>query len=216
MAAVTDGRGFSVAGLFAGIGGIEQGLANHGGHAEFLCEYWEPAYTVLGDRFPDAELVHDVRDVRSLPKVDLVTGGFPCTDLSQAGRTKGITGEQSGLVGEVFRLVKKSKAPLLLLENVRNMLVLDKGTFDAYMLGDDSSVAAYATSVARALHADGIFLLTSCNNTAEELVAHFTSDHDCWGGPSRFAEHDRVKYPTFQFGGVKGAAVATVAFRLVR
>lgn len=96
------------------------------------------------------------------------------------------------------------------------MLVLDKGTFDAYMLGDDSSVAAYATSVARALHADGIFLLTSCNNTAEELVAHFTSDHDCWGGPSRFAEHDRVKYPTFQFGGVKGAAVATVAFRLVR
>ena len=127
LAAVTDGRGFSVAGLFAGIGGIEQGLANHGGHAEFLCEYWEPAYTVLGDRFPDAELVHDVRDVRSLPKVDLVTGGFPCTDLSQAGRTKGITGEQSGLVGEVFRLVKKSKAPLLLLENVRNMLVLDKG-----------------------------------------------------------------------------------------
>lgn len=127
LAPVTDGRGFSVAGLFAGIGGIELGLVNHGGHAEFLCEYWEPAYTVLGERFPDAEIAHDVRDVRSLPKVDLVTGGFPCTDLSQAGRTKGITGEQSGLVGEVFRLVGKSKAPMLLLENVRNMLVLDKG-----------------------------------------------------------------------------------------
>jgi DNA (cytosine-5)-methyltransferase 1 len=120
-------RGFSVAGLFAGIGGIEVGLARNGGHAEFLCEYWEPAHTVLSHQFTDAEITHDVRDVRSLPKVELVTAGFPCTDLSQAGRTKGITGEQSGLVGEVFRLIRKSKAPMLMLENVRNMLVLDGG-----------------------------------------------------------------------------------------
>lgn len=124
---VSRGRGFSVAGLFAGIGGIEVGLERSGGHTEFLCEYWEPAYTVLSRRFEGIDLVHDVRDVRSLPKVDLVTAGFPCTDLSQAGRTKGITGEQSGLVGEVFRLLKKSKSPTLLLENVRNMLVLDGG-----------------------------------------------------------------------------------------
>lgn len=118
--------GFSVAGLFAGIGGIEAGLSRHGGHASFLCEYWEPAYTVLRSRF-DAELAHDIREVRSLPSVDLVTAGFPCTDLSQAGRTRGIGGEQSGLVGEVFRLLKKSGSPTLMLENVRNMLVLDKG-----------------------------------------------------------------------------------------
>lgn len=127
MTAVGTEPGFSVAGLFAGIGGIEVGLERSGGHAELLCEYWEPAYTVLERRFDGIELVHDLRDVRSLPKVDVVTAGFPCTDLSQAGRTKGITGEQSGLVVEVVRLLKKSKTPTLLLENVRNMLVLDGG-----------------------------------------------------------------------------------------
>ena len=62
----------------------------------------------------------------------------------------------------------------------------------------------------------GVFLLTSCNNTAEELVRHFTSPNAAaWGGDgaSPLAELDRVRYPTFQFGGVVGAAVATVAFR---
>ncbi len=118
---------YSVAGLFAGIGGIESGLARHGGRSELLCEYWQPAHHVLATRFPDVHLVEDVRDLRSLPKVDLVSAGFPCTDLSQAGRMGGITGEASGLVAEVFRLIKRPRAPMLLLENVRNMLVLDGG-----------------------------------------------------------------------------------------
>ncbi|PHK80019.1 DNA (cytosine-5-)-methyltransferase, partial [Salmonella enterica subsp. enterica serovar Typhimurium] len=62
----------------------------------------------------------------SLPAgLDLVTAGFPCTDLSQAGRTAGITGKASGMVGEAFRLLEKStntgKLPDLLIENVPNM-----------------------------------------------------------------------------------------------
>lgn len=120
-------RVFTVAGLFAGIGGIELGLQRNGGRAELLCEYWDPAHTVLARQFPDVPLVGDVRELRGLPKVDLVAAGFPCTDLSQAGRTRGIRGEQSGLVGEVFRLLRKPRAPMILLENVRNMLVLDGG-----------------------------------------------------------------------------------------
>jgi DNA (cytosine-5)-methyltransferase 1 len=116
-----------VAGLFAGIGGIELGLEESGCSTELLCEWWEPAQAVLSERFAGVPLVGDVRELRELPDVDLVTAGFPCTDLSQAGRTKGITGEASGLVGEVFRLLKTQRVPLLMLENVRNMLVLDKG-----------------------------------------------------------------------------------------
>ena len=118
---------FTVAGLFAGIGGIELGLHEAGADTKLLCEWWEPAQAVLTDRFPDVPLVGDVQELDSLPDVDLVAAGFPCTDLSQAGRTKGITGEASGLVAEVFRLLEDRRAPLLLLENVRNMLVLDKG-----------------------------------------------------------------------------------------
>lgn len=136
LSAVSTTAGFSVAGLFAGIGGIERGLETAGGHAEILCENWDPASAVLAERFPDVPLFGDVQDLRSLPNVDVVTAGFPCTDLSQAGRTKGIQGKASGLVTEVFRLLKRNRVPVLLLENVRNMLVLDGGEAMRYLVAE--------------------------------------------------------------------------------
>lgn len=133
---VGTGSGFTVAGLFAGIGGIERGLATTGGRAELLCENWAPAEAVLAERFPGVPVVDDVRDLKALPEVDVVTAGFPCTDLSQAGRTGGIQGKASGLVAEVFRLLRRSKASVLLLENVRNMLVLDGGEAMRYLVAE--------------------------------------------------------------------------------
>ena len=88
----------------------------------------------------DAVLAGDVRELHRLPDVDVVTAGFPCTDLSQAGRTKGITGEASGLVAEVFRLLKGRQAPVLVLENVRNMLVLDGGQAMRYLVDELESL----------------------------------------------------------------------------
>jgi DNA (cytosine-5)-methyltransferase 1 len=96
---------WGVAGLFAGVGGIELGLQRAGMHSELLCEYWDPAVTVLEHRFEGVPLVRDVRQLQELPPVRLVAAGFPCTDLSQAGFTRGIRGEASGLVAEVFRLL---------------------------------------------------------------------------------------------------------------
>lgn len=136
LPSVGSGAGFTVAGLFAGIGGIELGLQRNGGEAEVLCENWEPATAVLAARFPEVPLVGDVRNLRSLPAVDLVSAGFPCTDLSQAGRTSGIKGQASGLVGEVFRLLRRPRAQMLLLENVRNMLVLDGGHGMRYLVDE--------------------------------------------------------------------------------
>jgi DNA (cytosine-5)-methyltransferase 1 len=126
----------SVASLFAGIGGIESGLHAAGHRTELLCEVWEPAQAVLAERFPDVPLHGDVRDLEALPRVDVVTAGFPCTDLSQAGRTAGITGKQSGLVGEVFRLLRQAEPRWLLLENVRNMLPLDGGKAMRYLVDE--------------------------------------------------------------------------------
>ena len=126
----------SVAGLFAGIGGIERGLAASGHHSVLLCEVWGAAQAVLVDRFPAAEVRSDIRDLDRLPDVDVVTAGFPCTDLSQAGRTAGITGRQSGLVGEVFRLLRAAEPQWLVLENVRNMLPLDGGRAMQYLVAE--------------------------------------------------------------------------------
>jgi DNA (cytosine-5)-methyltransferase 1 len=117
------------AGLFAGIGGIELGFHQAGHATSLLCEIEPHANSVLRSRFPEADLHGDVRKLKSLPKVDLLAAGFPCQDLSQAGKTAGIKGKNSGLVGEVFRLLNGARrAPKwLLLENVPFMLQLDQG-----------------------------------------------------------------------------------------
>jgi DNA (cytosine-5)-methyltransferase 1 len=123
-------------GLFAGIGGIEEGLRRSGAaEAELLVENWNAAQDVLRARFPDAKLEGDVSDLDALPKVDLLAAGFPCTDLSQAGRTAGITGQASGLVSCVFDLLGSANPTWLLFENVRNMLVLDNGNAMRYLVG---------------------------------------------------------------------------------
>lgn len=117
-----------VAGLFAGIGGFERGLASAGHETSLLCEIWEPARAVLAARMADVTCPRDVSELKALPsEVDLVVGGFPCQDLSQAGLTAGIGGARSGLVGEVFRLLDRRRVPWVVLENVSFMLQLDKG-----------------------------------------------------------------------------------------
>jgi DNA (cytosine-5)-methyltransferase 1 len=126
----------SAVGLFAGIGGVEKGLSDAGIEAGLLCEWWEPAQRVLRARWPGVGLVGDVRDLKSLPKTDVISAGFPCTDLSQAGRMAGISGHASGLVGEVFRLLATVTPTWLILENVRNMLVLDGGRAMHYLVNE--------------------------------------------------------------------------------
>lgn len=117
-----------VAGLFAGIGGLERGLSMAGHETTLLCEIWEPARAVLAARMPGVPCAEDVRTLQALPEeVDVLVGGFPCQDLSQAGLTAGIGGTRSGLVGEVFRLLDDRRVPWVILENVSFMLQLEQG-----------------------------------------------------------------------------------------
>jgi len=83
---------------------------------------------VLDARFSGVRMHADVRTLKALPKTtSLIAAGFPCQDLSQAGKTTGIAGARSGLIGEVFRLVEKYRTPWVLLENVPFMLQLARG-----------------------------------------------------------------------------------------
>lgn len=133
---MATGNPLSVAGLFAGIGGIELGFHRAGFRTELLCEIDAGARLVLARHF-DAEVVPDVRKLK-LPKVDVVAAGFPCQDLSQAGRTAGIEGEQSGLIGEVFNRIrdKKNGPRWLVLENVPFMLQLQRGKAMRYLVDE--------------------------------------------------------------------------------
>ncbi|MFC9673895.1 DNA cytosine methyltransferase [Streptomyces sp. NPDC056949] len=127
-------RSLTVAGLFAGIGGVELGLQAAGMRTELLCEWWEPAQAVLRHRFPDVPLHDDIQTLKALPNVDVVTAGFPCTDLSQAGRTAGIHGQASGMIKHLFELLETASPTWVVIENVRNMLALDRGTAMEYLV----------------------------------------------------------------------------------
>ncbi len=117
-----------VAGMFAGIGGLEKGLAASGHEASFLCELWSPARAVLGYHHAGVPCWDDIRDLKALPaEIELLVGGFPCQDLSQAGNTAGIDGLRSGLVGQIFRLLDQRAVPWVVLENVPFMLQLNQG-----------------------------------------------------------------------------------------
>lgn len=117
-----------IAGLFAGIGGFELGMHRAGHTTELVCDILPTSRAVLAYRFPDTEYRSDIEKLRSLPRaVDLLCAGFPCQDLSQAGRTAGLDGERSGLIGEVFRLLSRRRVPTVVVENVPFMLQLNGG-----------------------------------------------------------------------------------------
>lgn len=123
-----------VVGLFAGIGGMELGLARAGFAASLLCEIDPAARAVLSTRFPGVPVERDVRRITTLPAgTSLLAAGFPCQDLSQAGSTRGISGGRSGLVAEVFRILRRQSVPTVLLENVPFMLQLGRGEAMRYL-----------------------------------------------------------------------------------
>lgn len=129
-------RKLKIAGLFAGIGGIELGFHRAGHRAGLFCEIEPAARAVLKHHFPRVPITPNVKDLADLGRADVLAAGFPCQDLSQAGGTAGIGGSRSGLVAEVFRLLgDRSHQPRwLLLENVPFMLQLERGQAMRYVV----------------------------------------------------------------------------------
>lgn len=124
----------NVTALFAGIGGIELGLARAGHASTLFCESDPEAATVLRRRFKGVPTVPDVTDVDAVLSAaskdsTLLTAGFPCTDLSQAGRTEGFAGANSRLIRSVLELLNRRRFPSVLIENVPNWRVLHGGTY---------------------------------------------------------------------------------------
>jgi DNA (cytosine-5)-methyltransferase 1 len=205
---------FSVTGLFAGVGGIELGLHRAGHETRLLCEIDRGAQEVLRARFGEGiPLVGDVRELDTLPSTDLVAAGFPCQDLSQAGRTAGITGQRSGLVGEVFRLIAHAdEVRWLLLENVPFMLQLDKGEAMRFLTRSLDELGfrwAYRVVDARAFglpqRRQRVLLLASRNEDPREIL--LTED----AGEPEPEEADGVACGFYWTEGIRGLGWAVDA-----
>lgn len=110
--------------LFAGIGGMDLGLERSGMVCRWQVEIDGYCRRVLAKHWPDVARYGDIRRVsgEGLERVDLICGGFPCQDISQAGRGAGIDGERSGLWAEYIRLVRVLRPRYVLVENVAALL----------------------------------------------------------------------------------------------
>ena len=127
-------RSLNVTALFAGVACLELGLKKSGHVTSLFCEKDSEAISVLRSRFPEIGLVDDIKKHSELleridPRSNLLTGGFPCTDISQAGRTQGFNGSQSSLVRDALSLLKRRAFPHVLLENVPNWRFLHGGAY---------------------------------------------------------------------------------------
>lgn len=115
--------------LFSGIGGFSLGLERTGGFETVaFCEIEEFPRRILAKHWPDVPCYRDVRELTAERlatdgiAVDIICGGFPCQDISTAGKGAGLSGERSGLFYEVARLVGELGPRFVILENVGALL----------------------------------------------------------------------------------------------
>ncbi len=109
--------------LFAGIGGMDLGLERAGMECRWQVEIDPFCRKVLTKHWPDVPKYEDVRDVGSeLESVDLICGGFPCQDISYAGKGAGLAGERSGLWYEFARILGEVEPRFAIVENVAALL----------------------------------------------------------------------------------------------
>jgi DNA (cytosine-5)-methyltransferase 1 len=115
--------------LFSGVGGFDLGFERAGMECVAQVEFNKQAATVLKHRWPNVKHFEDVRHVgkHNLPAADLICGGFPCQDVSVAGRRAGLAGERSGLWFEFLRIITECTPGWVVIENVPGLLTSNRG-----------------------------------------------------------------------------------------
>jgi len=135
--------------LFSGIGGFSYGLEKTGlFNGAAFCEIEEHCLRVLKKNFNGAEFFEDIKNLNvEEGEFDVMTGGFPCQDISIAGKNAGIGGEKSGLWKEYKRLIKEGKPKYAIIENVSALLSRGLSTVlqDLGEIGYDATWTTYDT-----------------------------------------------------------------------
>lgn len=133
--------------LFSGIGGFALGLRQAGIEFE---EHWfseidKNAINIYKKHFPNAKELGDVRAIRDFSgiKADIITFGFPCQDLSVAGKRRGLAGNRSGLFFEAMRIIRELKPKYFIFENVKGLLTNNRGADFVRCLREIADIGLY-------------------------------------------------------------------------
>jgi DNA (cytosine-5)-methyltransferase 1 len=122
--------------LFSGIGGFALAARWVGWETVGFCEIDPYCQKVLRKHWPNVPIYEDIRNLEHRGSVDVITAGFPCQDISVAGKQAGIEGERSGLWSELARVLGEIRPRYAVLENVSNLLSGDSGRWFQRVLGD--------------------------------------------------------------------------------
>lgn len=117
------------ASFFSGVGGLDLGFERAGIHTVSVSEIDPYACAVLAERFPDAPNLGSITEVEAndIPEADIWSGGFPCQDLSVAGKRAGFAGKRSSLAFTFLDLVEQRRPRWLVLENVPGLFSSNNG-----------------------------------------------------------------------------------------
>lgn len=115
--------------LFTGVGGFDLGFERAGMECVWQVEFDKACQSVLKKHWSEVELFDDVRTVgkHNLEPVDVICGGFPCQDVSIAGKRAGLAGERSGLWSEFARIIDELEPKWVVIENVPGLLSSNRG-----------------------------------------------------------------------------------------
>ena len=146
--------------LFSGIGGFSLGLERAGMRTVAFCEIDPFCRRVLAKHWPDVPVYDDVRTLTAARVgscgqfIDVICGGFPCQDISFAGKGAGIGGERSGLWSEYARIIGEVRPKYVIVENVAALLGrgLERVLGDLAALGFDAEWHCIPASAVGAPH----------------------------------------------------------------
>jgi len=172
-----------VGSLFAGIGGFDLGLERAGFQTAWFCEQDEFCQQVLTKHWPGVPIYDDICQLKGqdVEPVDILCGGFPCQDLSVAGRGAGIEGERSGLWSEYARLVGELRPRYVFVENVPALLTRGLGRVvgDLAALGYDAEWDCIPASAVGASHRrDRIWLVAYPSGKPGGVEEHRSSGQE--------------------------------------
>jgi DNA (cytosine-5)-methyltransferase 1 len=116
----------TIGSLFSGYGGLDLAVLNVlDARVVWHCEYDKAPSQILATHYPEVPNYGDVTkiDFAEIEQVDILTGGFPCQDLSLAGKRAGMKdGTRSGLWSYFLKAIEIQKPKLVVIENVRGLL----------------------------------------------------------------------------------------------